>query len=69
VAIYNTTTQGDKLGSDNFPRETDWWDVETPEPEIEGSSLPLNVWVSLTACPVTPVVSVMLCTAQGSADD
>jgi len=44
VAIDNTTTQGDETGSDNVPPGTDWWDVETPEPEIESSSLPLDVW-------------------------
>jgi hypothetical protein len=44
VALDNTTTQSDKPGSDNVPPGTDWWDVETPEPEIESSSLPLDVW-------------------------
>lgn len=44
VATNNTTTQGDQTGSGNIPPGTDWWDVETPEPEIESSSLPLDVW-------------------------
>ena len=49
VAIDNTTTQGDQTGSDNLPPETDWWDVETPESEIESPTLPLD------ACdPVVP---------------
>ena len=35
-------TQGDNSGS--VPEGTDWWDVETPAPEIDSSSLPLDVW-------------------------
>lgn len=44
VATNNATTQNDNAGPDNVPPGTDWWDVETPEPEIESSSLPLDVW-------------------------
>ena len=44
VATNNTTTQNDNAGPGNVPPGTDWWDVETPEPEIESSSLPLDVW-------------------------
>ena len=57
VAIDNTTTQGENPGSNNVPSGTDWWDVETPEPEIESSSLPLDVWDPLmphdTGCTCT----------------
>ena len=38
------TTQGGDTGSGDVPEGTDWWDVEIPEPEIESSSLPLDVW-------------------------
>ena len=38
------TTQGDNTGSNGVPEGTDWWNVEAPEPEIESSSLPLDVW-------------------------
>lgn len=44
VSIDNTTTQNGDSGSDGVPEGTDWWDVEAPEPEIESSSLPLDVW-------------------------
>ena len=44
VATDNTTKPGDDTDSNNLPEGTDWWDVETPEPEIESSSLPLDVW-------------------------
>ena len=41
VTIGNPT-QGN--GSGSVPEGTDWWDVETPAPEIDSSSLPLDVW-------------------------
>ena len=44
VATDNTTTEDDKTSPDNVPPGTDWWNVESPEPEIESSSLPLDVW-------------------------
>lgn len=44
VNIDNTTTPGDDTGPGGVPQGTDWWDVEVPEPEIESSSLPLDVW-------------------------
>ena len=34
----------DNTDSSSVPQGTDWWDVEAPEPEIESSSLPLDVW-------------------------
>ena len=42
VAIENTTTQSNNAGPENVSPGTDWWDVETPEPEIESSGLPLD---------------------------
>ena len=62
VATDNTTTQdGDKTNS--VPPGTDWWDVESPEPEVESSSLPLDVWDPLmphdTGCMCT-----VLCRSQ-----
>jgi hypothetical protein len=44
VVTNNTTTQGDQTGPGNVPPGTEWWDVEAPEPEVESSSLPLDVW-------------------------
>lgn len=44
-------------GNNGVPPGTDWWDVETPEPEIESSSLPLDIWDPLmphdTGCTCT----------------
>ena len=47
VSVGNTTTQNGNSGSDGVPESTGWWDVEAPEPEIESSGLPLDVWGSL----------------------
>jgi hypothetical protein len=44
VTTGGTTAQGNDTGSTNIPEGTDWWNVEAPEPEIESSSLPLDVW-------------------------
>ena len=41
VTTGGTTTPNNGNG---VPQGTDWWDVETPDPEIESSSLPLDVW-------------------------
>jgi hypothetical protein len=64
INTSNTTAQNDGSG---VPQGTDWWDVETPEPEIESSSLPLDVWDPLmphdTGCVyavlITPKFSLM----------
>jgi hypothetical protein len=57
VTIDNTTTHDGNTGSDNVPEGTDWWDVEAPAPEIDSSSLPLDVWDPLmphdTGCTCT----------------
>ena len=44
ITTNNATKPEDDTGSNGIPEGTDWWNVETPEPEIESSSLPLDVW-------------------------
>lgn len=44
ITTGDPKTQGNGTGSTKVPEGTDWWDVEAPEPEIESSSLPLDVW-------------------------
>jgi len=64
VVIENITTRGGNISPENVLPGTDWWDVETPEPEVGGFRLHWTYGVLL--CLMTPVVSVTSCSAQNS---